>query len=179
MQRAALELYSERGFEQTTVADIAERAGVTERTFFRHFADKREVLFDGSAALQQAVVDAIADAPDDASPVDVATAGMLACAGVLDAHRDYPRRRAQVIADNQDLQERELLKMATLSTAVSAALRDRGVAALAADLAAEVGVTIFKVGFDRWVGGDDGADLAECMRIALGELRAVTASSAG
>src|SRR5665213_2899866 len=90
---AALELYTENGFDQTTAADIAERAGVTERTFFRHFADKREVLFDGSAILQQEVVDAVISAPESAAPLDVVGAAMQRAGSLLQSRREFARRR--------------------------------------------------------------------------------------
>ena len=181
---AAIELYSSRGFEQTTVADIAERAGVTERTFFRHFADKREVLFNGSATLLDAVVAAIAAAPVWLAPVEVMGRAMEAGAAQLGVERDYARTRAAVIAANPSLLERELLKLASMGAASTAALRERGVPASAASLAAETGVTVFKLGFDRWTGstddpGDLGApdDLALCIRAALTKLRALTADA--
>src|SRR5262249_21947358 len=111
---AAAELYSERGYEQTTVAEIARRAGLTERTFFRHFADKREVLFSGSANLQEAMVSAVANAPESAAPIDAVAAGIEATGGFLQ-DRDYSRRRQAIIAANTVLQERELIKMASLA----------------------------------------------------------------
>src|SRR4051794_66180 len=111
---AALELYAERGYEQTTVADIAERAGVTERTFFRHFADKREVLFDGSATLQETVVKAIAAAPEDAAPIEAVGAAFEHAAVLLEERRAFARLRAATIAANPSLLERELLKLAAL-----------------------------------------------------------------
>src|SRR6187397_786262 len=110
LRQAALDLYGERGFEHTTVAEIAERAGVTERTFFRHFADKREVLFDGSGLLQQRLVDAIADAPAGLAPIDVVGHAFADAAALLEERRDHARARAGVIAANPALQERELLK---------------------------------------------------------------------
>src|ERR1700730_13444637 len=90
--KAAMELYAERGFEPTTVADIAAKAGLTERTFFRHFSDKREVLFSGSAALQELMVGAVAKAPESAAPIEAVAAGVEAAAGVL---RDRKRSRAR------------------------------------------------------------------------------------
>ncbi|WP_314148768.1 helix-turn-helix domain-containing protein, partial [uncultured Leifsonia sp.] len=116
LRQAALSLYRERGFEQTTVADIAERAGVTERTFFRHFADKREVLFAGSEQLQEAVVAAILAAPADASPFAAAAAGVAAAGRAIQENDvdDFPRQRAGVIAATPSLQERELLKLSRL-----------------------------------------------------------------
>src|SRR5258706_12696016 len=99
LQQAALDLYGERGFEQTTVAEIAKRAGLTERTFFRHFADKREVLFGGSEVLKERIVNAVADAPDSSAPIEVVAAGLDAAADVLQ-DRDYSRQRQAIIDAN-------------------------------------------------------------------------------
>lgn len=176
LQLAALELYGERGFEETTVADIAGRAGVTERTFFRHFADKREVLFDGAAELERRAVDAIVAAPASATPVEAVGAGMTAAVAPMQEGRDHARLRAAVIAGTSSLQERELLKLATLTAAATAALRRRGVPEPVATLAAEVGVTAFKVGFGWWVGDDPPGTITECVHGALEHLRALTAA---
>jgi AcrR family transcriptional regulator len=175
LTRAAIELFAERGFEQTTALDVAQRARVTERTFYRYFTDKREVLFEGASQLQEAVVAHVASAPLSMTPIDAAGAAMQAAAAFLGSRRDYARERAAVITANPSLQERELLKLATLAAAVARALRDRGVPDRAAALAAETGVTVFKVGFDRWVGEDSAPDLAQCIREALDELRQLAA----
>jgi AcrR family transcriptional regulator len=174
MSAAALELYAERGFDQTTAADIAERAGVTERTFFRHFADKREVLFGGTDEFERVVVDGIAAAPPDAGPLDAVLAGLGDAAARID--RDFARRRTAVIAATPALQERELLKMSRLGTLAAAALRERGVADPAATLAAESGVWVFRVGFEAWL-GDGPADVRRCLADALAEFRATVAGS--
>jgi AcrR family transcriptional regulator len=168
---AALELFVERGYEQTTVADIAARAGVTQRTFFRYFADKREVLFAGTEQLQEDVVAAIADADADQPPYDVVVEAMAAGTAFLDERRDFARKRAAAVASHPSLQERELLKMASLSAAAAAALAERGVPPLAAGLVAETGVALFKVGFERWVASPDTPALATCIREAAAELR--------
>ncbi len=175
LARAALELYGEAGYEQTTVADIAVRAGVTERTFFRYFADKREVLFDGAGALQQLVVDGVAGAPPSLSPVEAVARAFEGAASLLEERREFARLRAATIAANPSLQERELLKMSSLGAAAAGALRARGVAEPAATLAAETGVTIFRVGFEKWIGGSS-RDLAACIRETLDELRTLTAA---
>src|SRR3981189_3079715 len=144
LEQAAVELYSERGFEQTTVAEIAERAGLTERTFFRHFTDKREVLFAGSNDLRDLLVSAVASAPSSAKPIEAVTAGLLA-AGVMfnDERRDHSMRRQSIIAANSELRERELIKLAALASAIADALRRRGVRDPAASLTAEVGIVAF------------------------------------
>lgn len=174
---AALELYAERGYESTTVLDIAQRAGVTERTFFRYFADKREVLFDGAVDLQDAVVAAIASAPPTMSPIDAAGAGIERAAVLIGGRRDYSRQRAAAIAAHPSLQERELLKLATLAAAAASALRARGVPERTAALAAEAGLTVFKVGFERWIGDAASVEFVDCIREAFDELRALTAGA--
>ncbi|WP_454049868.1 TetR/AcrR family transcriptional regulator [Cellulomonas sp. Marseille-Q8402] len=174
MAQAALALYAERGYEQTTVQDIAERAGVTERTYFRHFADKREVLFDGSHTLERLTVEGVREAPDDLGPLAVAEHGMLrGCAALADRY-EHARTRASVVAANPSLQERELLKMAQLRSAVAEALRERGVTEPTASLAAESVVTTFGTGFAAWVATDDGTPgLTEHVASAQAALRAL------
>ena len=175
LEQAALALYLERGFEQTTVAQIAERAGLAERTFFRHYADKREVLFRGSAELQERLVTAVTEAPADATPIDAVTAGLDAVGGALQGRFEHARKRYGVIRANPELLERELIKMAALAAALAAALEQRGVPHLAANLAAEAGIAAFKIGFERWIGSAEEQDLALLIRDSLDELRAVTA----
>src|ERR1700688_723738 len=150
LQQAALALYGERGFEQTTVAEIAKRAGLTERTFFRYFADKREVLFWGAGALQEFIVGTVASAPDSAAPIDAVAAALEAAGALFEERREGARQRQAVIAANAELQERELIKLASLASAVAAALRQRGVTDPAASLAAEAGIAVFRIAFDRW-----------------------------
>src|SRR5476649_2914535 len=138
LEQAALALYGERGFENTTVAEIAERAGVTERTFFRHFADKREVLFGGSALLQERIVAGVAGAPPESGALDAVACGLAAAAAMLgEFRRDLSRKRHDVIAANPELRERELAKLADYATAVADALRQRGVNEPRATFAAE------------------------------------------
>ena len=175
LERAALELYGERGFEQTTVAEIAKRAGLTERTFFRHFADKREVLFWGAGALQELLVGTVARAPDSAAPIDAVAAAIEAAGALLQERREYARQRQAVIAANVELQERELIKLASLASAIAGTLRQRGVAALAASLTAEAGIAVFRIAFERWVSETSEADLPQLIRESLDELKAVTA----
>ena len=151
LAQAALELYCERGYEQTTVAEIAARAGLTERTFFRHFADKREVLFAGSSELERLLTEKVAEAPAELSPLDAVAEGLQALVPLFELRGEYPRQRSQVVAANADLQERELIKMAKLAMATADALRRRGVKEPAASLTAEAGIAVFRVAFARWV----------------------------
>jgi AcrR family transcriptional regulator len=175
LERAAMELYGERGFEQTTVAEIAARAGLTERTFFRHFADKREVLFWGAAALQELLVNAVASAPESAAPIDAVAAALAAAGALLQERRDGARQRQAIIVANPELQERELIKMATLAAALADTLRQRGVSDPAAGLAAEAGIAVFKIAFERWIADPAQRDLRQLMQESLTELKAVTA----
>ncbi len=177
LKRAALELFGERGFDETTVADIADRAGVTERTFFRYFADKREVLFDGSADLQAFVVHRIAAAPGGKPPIDVVADAFAGLTELMEERRDFAVRRGAVVASTPSLMERELLKMASLGAAVAEALHARGVPAAAAGLAADTGVAVFRAGFDRWVTDPDAGTLDHCIRAAVDELKALAAGS--
>jgi AcrR family transcriptional regulator len=176
LQEAALALYSERGFDQTTAAQIAARAGLTERTFFRHFADKREVLFGGSALLGERIVAGVAGAPPEAGPLDAVADGLDAAAAMLgEFRRDLSRQRHEVITANPELRERELAKLADYADAVAATLRGRGVGEPQATLAADTGMTVLRVALQRWADGDDGRDLAAVMRDSLAELRSVAA----
>ena len=177
LERAALELYGERGFEQTTVAEIAGRAGLTERTFFRHFADKREVLFGGASVLRDLLVERTAAAADGTAPIAAIAAALGVVADTLfpEDRRDYTRRRQMLIVTNPDLQERELIKLASLAAALADTLRQRGVGEPAASLAAEAGIAVFKVAFERWVGADDQRDLLHLIRESFDVLRTVTA----
>jgi AcrR family transcriptional regulator len=175
LERAAMELYGERGFEQTTVAEIAARAGLTERTFFRHFADKREVLFWGAAAFQELFVTTAARAPASAAPIEAVAAALAAAGALLQERRDGARQRQAIIAANAELQERELIKMASLAAALAVTLRQRGVSDPAASLAAEAGVAVFRIAFERWVANPAQRDLPQIIQESLDELKAVTA----
>jgi AcrR family transcriptional regulator len=177
---AALELYSERGYDQTTVAEIAKRAGLTERTFFRYFADKREVLFHGSVLLQERLVQGIEDAAPTLPPIDAVGAALEAAACPIEEARDFALRRQAIVAANPELQERELIKLAALAAALADALRRRGVPDPAASLAAEAGIAVFKVAFLRWAAqdGDSGRQtLDQLIRQSLADLKGVTAGN--
>ncbi len=179
LELAALELYSERGYDQTTVAEIAGRAGLTERTFFRYFADKREVLFYGSGMLQDALVQGIAEAPDGLSPIDAVGAALAGAAELIEERRELSRQRQVVVAATPELRERELIKLATLAVALADALRKRGVTDPAASLAAEAGMAVFKVAFQRWAGWDgDGPEqpLAQIIAESIAALKSIAAA---
>ena len=175
LELAALALYGERGFENTTVAEIAARAGLTERTFFRHYADKREVLFSGADALQELLVSNVAATPDSMAPIDAVGAALEAAGALLQQRREYARQRQAIIAANTELQERELIKLASLASATADTLRRRGVSDPAASLTAEAGIAVFRIAFERWVQETNQRDLPELIRDSLDELKAVTA----
>lgn len=172
---AALELFEERGFEATTVADIAARAGLTKRTFFRYFGDKREVLFAGTEVLEERFVERVAAAPADDSPLDAIAVGLDVMADFFEELGERPRKRQAIIAANPDLQERELIKLNGYAAAGAAALRERGVAEPGATLAAEAGLAILRVAFEQWVTGPEGQDLHQLLRDSLAELKSVAA----
>jgi AcrR family transcriptional regulator len=157
------------------VAEIAARAGLTERTFFRHFADKREVLFAGAGQLQDFLVSTLASTPDSAAPIDAVAAALEAAGARLQERREYAGQRQAVIAANVELQERELIKLASLAAALAGTLRQRGVSDPAASLAAEAGIAVFRIAFERWTSEAGQADLPQLIRESLGELKAVTA----
>jgi AcrR family transcriptional regulator len=170
LQQAALALYTERGFDQTTVAEIAERAGLTERTFFRYFADKREVLFGGQVPLLELLTKSVADAPDSATPLNAVSSAVQEAMSFLNGRRDSSRLRQAVIDANPALQERELAKRAAMADALAEGLLQRGVAETTARLTAETAAAVFGVAFERWLAADD-HDLAYFVRASLAELK--------
>ncbi|MGB6517164.1 MAG: TetR family transcriptional regulator [Candidatus Cybelea sp.] len=175
LEQAALELYSERGFQQVTVEEIAQRAGLTERTFFRPFADKREVLFSGAGALQKHLVRALDDAPHSLSAIDAVGKAVDAAITLFQGRRPFSRRRQAIIAANAELQEREHIKLASLASALADGLHRRGVSDPAATLAAEMGIAVFRIAFERWLDETNERDPSQIVRESLNELKAVTA----
>lgn len=173
-----MELFQERGYARTTVEDIAARAGLTERTFFRYFTDKREVLFSGSAALEGLIVERIGAAPASVAPLAAVTAALDALTPWFQSRRAHARKRRAVIAAHAELGERELIKLSTLATAIAASLRHRGLAAPTAALVAETGIAIFKNAFERWADDERAQDFAVHIRAAVGELQTATAAMA-
>ncbi len=171
LKQAALALYLERGYADVTVAEIAAAAGLTRRTFFRYFPDKREILFAGAHTFQDAVVTAVTDAPHDRAPVDVLVTALAAGSAQLAVYRPFARGRRDLIASSLDLQERELAKMASLTTAVTTALYRRGATKLRARLVAHAGVAAFTTAYDRWLDDEQTADLPALIHQSLDELR--------
>jgi len=171
LAKAAMTLYAEQGFDQTTVAEIAARAGLTERTFFRHFADKREVLFYGTELLRDRLTRAVAEAPASATAMDAVSAAFEAAGAVLQENPERVRLRDAIVSANAELRERELIKLATLASAVAGALRDRGIPEPAATLAAETGVAVFKAAFARWISEQGQPDMPEIIRESMEALK--------
>ncbi len=173
LERAALTLFTEHGYDATTVAEIADRAGLTKSTFFRHFADKREVLFGGQDLLTGLFTEAIRAAPPSATTADCLAAALNAAAAAFtpDRHDLAPQRRA-VIAAHSELQERELLKRARLASVMADALRARGADETTARLAAEIGALAFSTAYARWAAPDNLQPFTEIAHAALRDLQA-------
>ncbi|MFJ3309523.1 TetR family transcriptional regulator [Streptomyces sp. NPDC086549] len=172
LQQAALELYRERGFDQTTTAEIAARAGVNERTFFRHFPDKREVLFGGEADLRAALMQAVAEAPDGLQPLETLLCALRKAGRILEENRPFSEPRLEIIAVTPALRERELAKAASLTDAVAEALRQRGVAGRLANLAAQTGWAAFHQAAQAWI-DDPSQSLDAHLLQAFDDLRAL------
>jgi len=171
--RAALDLFTEQGYDNTTVAQIAERAGLTKTTFFRHFPNKREVLFAGQDIHGRLLADGIAGAPSTAAPLEAVAAGLdTLTESFVPEQREFGPQLRAVIAEHSELQEREAFKRAHLAEAMTEALRKRGVPDLAASLAADLGVRAFSQGFTRWVEPANRTSFGELARQELDELRA-------
>jgi AcrR family transcriptional regulator len=176
---AAADLFAEQGYDATTVAEIAERAGVTRSTFFRHFSDKREVLVAGQETLGRLFTEGIAEAPAGATPLEAVAGGLRhASLAMGPFNRELAPHLKAAVSASAELQERDALKSVGLSAAMTDALRARGVPDLAAQLAGELGVLAFKRGFALWSTGDrdDGESLAQLTLAALDELRAAGAT---
>lgn len=174
---AAVDLFTEQGYDATTVAQIAERAGVTKSTFFRYFPDKRDLLVAGQQALSRLLAEGIAEAPADATPLAAVAAGLeRASSSMGPMNRELAPRLQAAIAANVELQERDALKSVGLAAAMTDALVARGVPDPTAHLAAELGVLAFKQGFARWLEADQDATLAPYTLAALAELLAASQS---
>ncbi|MFE4872066.1 TetR family transcriptional regulator [Streptomyces sp. NPDC056682] len=177
LAQAAMELYTERGFEQTTVDEIAKRAGLTERTFFRHYADKREVLFGGASELQDLFADTLAGLPAGTSPMAAVGTTLEVVSAEFRERHAFAQQRHAVITANAELRERELVKLTSLASTAAEALRLRGVKEPGASLAAEVCIAVFKVAFESWTASPGHTELSVYVREALAEVKTVTAEA--
>lgn len=175
LRLAALELFAEHGYEETTVAEIAERAGLTARTFFRYFADKREVLFGGSDLLTERFTTAARSAPADAPPIRVVAAALDEFAAMVGEDRGWSRQRRAVIDATPELLERELVKLAAMASALAGVLRERGADDLEATLAAETGIAVLRTAFERWTDDEVDTSLPDLMHESLARLQGLAA----
>jgi len=170
LQLAAMTLFQERGYPAVTVTEIAERAGVTKRTFFNHFTDKREVLFAGAEDFQTSVVAHVLGAGQELEPIESALQALTRGGLELSGYREYARARRELIASSTELQERDLIKTNTLASAIAGALRERQVPARVATLTAQAAVAVFNTAYADWV--DSGAaDFETLVQRALVDLR--------
>jgi AcrR family transcriptional regulator len=173
---AALQLFSEQGYDETTVAEIAERAGLTKSTFFRHFPDKRDVLSAGQETLSRLLVEGIESAPPQATPLTAVAAGLQRAASAMGPfNRDLAPLMRAAIAANTELRDRAALKQVGLAAAMASALIDRGVPESTASVAAELGALAFKQAYAAWAETDEDQDLAELCCATLDQLRTTVA----
>ena len=175
LQQSALELFRERGYDQTTAAEIAARAGVTERTFFRHFADKRDILFDQEASVQATLTEAIAHAPADLAPMQVLLLAFHEVEALYEDNRSFSEPRQAIIASTPALKERELTKIASMIEVLASALEQRGVDANLSTLAAQVGTAAFSHALTLWL-DDASSDMGSYLDRAFNQLFLLTNS---
>lgn len=176
LEQAAIELFLEQGFARTSVPQITARAGLTTRTFFRHFADKREVLFAGEEEIPELIKQQMAGAPAELGPMALVAAGLLTMAETMFAGRwEQLRTRRKVVDSDEGLRERELRKLAAMADAITEGFRARGCDELTSVLAARTAVTAFNVGVDRWLRADHEQPLGELVQETLSALRSLTA----
>ena len=178
LQLAALELFRERGYADVTVAEIAERAGLTKRTFFNHFPDKREVLFAGAQDFEAGIVKHLTEAADDLDPINAAIAALTHSSLELAQYRDYARIRRELIASAPELQERDLIKMTSLASAIAEALRQRHVPARTATLTAQAAVAVFTIAYGDWI-DDSTVAFDVLMQRSLAEFRQAVGGTPG
>ena len=175
----ALSLFAEQGYDATTVAQISERAGLTRSTFFRHFADKREILTAGQEVLSRLLAEGIDTAPPDATPMTAVAAGLERASGEMTSfNRELGPLLHAAVEANEELRNRQAMKSIGMAAAMVDALRRRNVPEPAARVAAELGVLAFKLGYARWVDparDEDPGELATFTRAAFAELRAAAA----
>jgi AcrR family transcriptional regulator len=171
LRDAALTLFLERGYENVTVTDITDHAGLTRRTFSRYFADKRDVLFAGSERLPGAIAEAVEKADAELTPFQALLTALEQVGELLaDRVAQHAAQRRAITAGSAELQERERTKFAAVAAAIDAALRQRGASPSTAELLADVGIAIFRTAFGRWADQPDAATLPDRMREAAAEL---------
>jgi AcrR family transcriptional regulator len=171
LERAALDLFAEQGFAATTVPEITARAGLTTRTFHRHFADKREVLFAGED-IPAMTARMMTEAPAALDPLTLIMGGLATLARTLfEGRRDELRLRREIIRSDAGLTERELQKRAAVAEAVRRGFVARGEPATTAALLAQTAVTLLNVSVQEWMDRDDDRPLADIIAGTLESLR--------
>jgi AcrR family transcriptional regulator len=179
LEAAALDLFAENSYEETTVAQIADRAGLNRATFFRHFSDKREILFGGEDRLAELFTAGIRSAAPDGTVSECLRAAFVSAdVAMTEEQRVKTARRALVVASNVEVQERGLLKHARIARAISAALRERGIDELSARLGSEIGLLAFSVGVEHWLQSRTNESFSHHAAAALDELQARSATLA-
>ncbi|MBS4099889.1 TetR/AcrR family transcriptional regulator [Tsukamurella paurometabola] len=171
LETAAFALFAEQGYESTTVAQIAERAGLTERTFFRHYTDKKEVLFWGQSLLEETLAAQATEAAPEAAPIDVVEAAFATMARMIAGRGTLPFERQRVIDATPALRERELHKMDALARTLATTLAGRGAAARTARVLAGAGVAAFTAAYEEWIAAEGAVDLEDVTRRAFADLR--------
>ena len=172
LETAALDLFVENGYDETTVAQIADRAGLNRATFFRYFADKREVLFGGEDVLAGLFADGIRATPPEATPAECLQAAFTAAgAAMTPQQRAKATQRVLVVAANTEVQERSLLKHARITRSINAALYARGTDEVTARLVAEVGLLAFTIAVERWLVANDDEPFSIHAAAALSDLQ--------
>jgi AcrR family transcriptional regulator len=178
LQHAAMTLFIERGYADVTVAEIADQAGLTKRTFFNHFPDKREVLFAGAVDFEAGIVKHLTEAPSDLAPIDAAIAALTHSSVELAQYSDYARIRRDLIASSLELQERDLIKTTSLASAIAEALRQRNVPPRTATLTAQAAIAVFTTAYADWV-DDSTEDFNTMMQRSLTEFRQAVGATQG
>jgi AcrR family transcriptional regulator len=174
LKQAAMELFEQQGFQQTTAVEISRRARVTTRTFFRYFSDKQAILFADAEQLHEALVQRILDATDVAEPLHTVTRVLAGFDWESLGSRESQRLRDAMIASNPDLLERDLIKQQQMADGFSEALQQRGVEAGVAELAAHVGTYVFRMSYRQWLAADvDNADLAAIVDTVMSTLAGI------
>ncbi|MGK3204286.1 TetR family transcriptional regulator [Amycolatopsis sp. MEPSY49] len=175
LAKAAVELFAAQGFDETTGAQIAARAGMHERSFFRLFPDKREVFFHAVEAAQREAVAVIAGLPEGATPVDAVAAALEQRCAIIQEYTDAARVRHNLVSANAELRERDLSKHAELAAGMAEALCERGTPDPLAKLVAHTAVVVFRLAFERWITDPERQDLPAMFRDGLGELASALA----
>lgn len=171
LEAAAMTLFAEQGYRGTTVPQIVEAAGLTARTFFRHFADKRDVLFLRDRELPQAVRDFMAAVPPESSATDAVRTGLAAACRGVQAWREQIARRRRIVRSEPALQERDLLRSHHLAAAIEQSLAERGIDRARAHALAALAVTCFDLAIDRWLDGPADLPLDDALASVWDDLR--------